>query len=133
MNALLETRRQSQLYADITSSFLLERVTIDLHHGFDKNAQALLGEASQLRGFHYVLTGRLGKRTRYQERDISQLVVLAKSCYESAGSLDAKPSKNGEVARPDTVDLNDDTLLEAISFTSKPVAHLMLYKRTKFQ
>ncbi|RMJ28435.1 hypothetical protein PHISP_00650 [Aspergillus sp. HF37] len=95
--------------------FLLERAEINTHHGFDAKARSDLEEASRVRNFEFALTGRLGKRTKFQDRDISQLVILAKSAgndstKETASKPDEQPSE------PKNLDLNDDTLLESISF-----------------
>lgn len=100
------------------AKFLLERAAVHTRHGFDAKARADLEQAAQETGFEYALTGRLGKKTKFQDRDISQLVVLAKS---ADGDLSTPSSvqqpKNTEPSKPTTLDLNDDTLLEAISFT----------------
>ncbi|KAL4803187.1 hypothetical protein BDV18DRAFT_44455 [Aspergillus unguis] len=98
--------------------FLLERATVHVHHGFDAKARTDLENAAAERKFEFALTGRLGKRTKFQNRDISQLVILAKS----ADASDVEPTKqedkkNGDAPVPKKLDLNDDTLLEAISFT----------------
>jgi tetratricopeptide (TPR) repeat protein len=109
----VEALNKAELNADERGRFLLERAIIHTHHGFDFKARADIDEAAKVRQFEFALTGKLGKRTKFQNRDISQLVVLAKSADEN--SLTSKPSG------PKNVDLNDDTLLEAISFTdSKP-------------
>jgi tetratricopeptide (TPR) repeat protein len=92
--------------------FLLERAAIHTHHGLDKKAKDDLDQATSERHFEFVLTGMLGKRTRFQENDYSQLLVLARS---------AGPESKGmttEVPKPTNLDLNDDTLLESISFAS---------------
>ncbi|PGG96813.1 hypothetical protein GX51_07638 [Blastomyces parvus] len=114
--------------AEERARFLLERATIHTHHGFDAKARADLERAAGETGFQYALTGRLGKRTKFQDRDISQLVVLAKSADEAHGSTteargdqpmpEAKTETSVlvESTRPKNLDLNDDTLLEAISF-----------------
>ncbi|EON63579.1 hypothetical protein W97_02807 [Coniosporium apollinis CBS 100218] len=120
---------------DIRTTFLLERAAIHTHHGFDKKARADLEQAASERRFQYALTGLLGKRTRYQEKDISQLVVLARSAdaadgqtngssvdYETKGqaTTDASPDCDAPApARPQNLDLNDDTLLESISFSKR--------------
>lgn len=93
------------------SRFLLERAIIHTHHGFDAKARADLDQASRLRSFEFALTGKLGKRTKFQDRDISQLVVVAKSADDVSNP--SRPSG------PKNLDLNDDTLLEAISFADK--------------
>ncbi|KAK4541655.1 hypothetical protein LTR36_007799 [Oleoguttula mirabilis] len=108
--------------------FLLERATIHIHHGLDKLARADLERAKQERRFEYALTGLLGKRTKFQEKDISQLVVLARSAVdddvgdgESANGTSSTAQASTEPApRPAKLDLNDDTLLESISFSEKP-------------
>ncbi|KAI9730216.1 MAG: hypothetical protein M1834_005980 [Cirrosporium novae-zelandiae] len=112
---------------DARVQFLLERAAIYTQHGLDKKARKDLEEATMTRRFQYVLTGRLGKRTKFQQKDVSQLVVLAKSWDEATerdrnGKSPAENKENlDQKTKPDNIDLNDDTLLEAISF-SKPTA-----------
>ncbi|KAJ5099361.1 hypothetical protein N7532_006362 [Penicillium argentinense] len=102
---------KSELNPDEQSHFLLERAIINTYHGFDGKARADLDQACKARNFEFALTGQMGKRTKFQERDTSQLVVIAKSAGET--------SKNAEASGPKKLDLNDDTLLEAISFADK--------------
>jgi tetratricopeptide (TPR) repeat protein len=108
--------------------FLLERAVIYTTYGFDVKARDELDQASKETGFEFVLTGKLGKRTKFQDRDISQLVVLAKSGGSDGKGVDAMKAtiSNGEpvvepndpAPKPQNLDLNDDTLLESISFTN---------------
>ncbi|OJD13914.1 hypothetical protein AJ78_05677 [Emergomyces pasteurianus Ep9510] len=108
--------------AEECARFLLERATIHTHHGFDARARADLERAADETGFQYALTGKLGRRTKFQDRDISQLVVLAKSADGEHSPVAAVPedqktnTTSAEGSRPQNLDLNDDTLLEAISF-----------------
>ncbi|KAG1248897.1 hypothetical protein G6F68_013607 [Rhizopus microsporus] len=60
-------------------------------------------------GFTWSLTGALGRRTKFQTFDVSQLVVLAESKDQE--------KKDMEATKPETLDLNDDTVLEKIAFT----------------
>lgn len=107
------------------AQFLLERATIHMHHGFDQRARTDIEQAAQERSFHFALTGRLGKRTKYQEKELSQLVVLAKSADEnkeaarSGGDSISKGSSPPQLteAIPQKLNLDDDTLLESIAFT----------------
>lgn len=112
------------------AEFLLERATIHIHHGFDQRARADIEHAARERSFRFLLTGRLGKRTKYQEKDLSQLVVLAKSAdeHEKAAqsrdnpsldgpSMGSSPSQTTE-STPRKLNLDDDTLLESIEFTN---------------
>ncbi len=106
---------------------LLERAGIHSWFGLDGRAREDINEAARMSGFEFALTGRLGKRTRYQTQDISQLVVLARSAPEGGTTRDQAPSTDatdGEGAsrptahKPGSLDLNDDTLLESISFSA---------------
>ena len=121
---------------EIWASFLLERTTINLHHGFDKEAKEDIERAAKERRFEFALTGLLGKRTKYQQKDVSQLVVLAQSA-EDASTNSHSPSRDTSrkeqesraepsattadssltvAARPQMINLDDDTLLDSISF-----------------
>lgn len=107
--------------ADVRISFMLEKANIDTLHGYDKAARATLDESAQLRGFQFALTGALGKRTKFQQYDISQLVVLAKSAEEAADAAKLPIDITNDHPRgPQNLDLNDDTLLESISFSENP-------------
>lgn len=98
--------------ASLRASLLVEIATIHTYYGEASKAQRALSNATQVRGFEYALTGHLGKRTQFQQEDLSQLVVIAKS-------QDITSDTNGTTAAtsaPENIDLNDDTLLERISF-----------------
>ncbi|KAF1836429.1 TPR-like protein [Decorospora gaudefroyi] len=97
---------------DLHTSFLLERAAIHTHHGLDKKARADLDQATSERNFEFALTGLMGKRTKFQQKDTSQLLVLARSA-----TSDANGTSDG-TSKPKALDLNDDTLLESISFTN---------------
>lgn len=109
----LEELAKADLNSNEQGGFLLERAIINTHHGFDAKARADLDQAAQVRNFEFALTGQLGKRTKWQDRDITQLVVLAKSADEESKTTQTPASG------PKNLDLNDDTLLEAIAFADK--------------
>ncbi|KAK6521862.1 hypothetical protein TWF506_002065 [Arthrobotrys conoides] len=119
---------------DLKARYLVERSTIHSFYGYDAKVRKDLEAAAAITGLQYAITGRLGKRTKFQVDDISQLVVLAKSTEEYTGGAAPKTVSyvqdgEGDVAEnkdgvgeegkvmPKQFDLNDDTLLEAISFT----------------
>jgi tetratricopeptide (TPR) repeat protein len=128
---------QNKLYDDLDSiedsldaagatgakaEFLLERSAIHIHHGLDKLARKDIDAATVERKFGFALTGLLGKRTKFQEKETSQLVVLAKSRASDRTSnaglkIHAEDTKKGQ-SGPTNLDLNDDTLLESISFST---------------
>ena len=96
------------------TQFYLEKANAHLMLGNDKMAQEALRAATDRSGFVYALSGALGKRTRFQEKDISQLVVLAKSVELSDDDTDNQKATSGDA--PAALPLNDDTLLENIDF-----------------
>jgi tetratricopeptide repeat protein 27 len=113
LEAALKNPEAESDSSDILIPFLLEKATIQIHHGLDKEARISIQEATQKRCFKFALTGILGKRTKFQQKDTSQLVVLAKSANHNSG----RPEEASE-AVPKKVDLNDETLLESISFST---------------
>lgn len=108
---------------DVKAEFLLERSAIHIHHGLDKLARKDIDAATDRRQFDFALTGLLGKRTKFQEKETSQLVVLAKSHVgddASDGHAEAEDAAvKKDSSRPTNLDLNDDTLLESISFSER--------------
>ena len=65
-------------------------------------------EASQLT---WNVTGKLGKRTKFQTFDVSQLVL-------DAASAPAKSSEDSVSMMPKNLELEDDVLLEQIQLTN---------------
>lgn len=119
----------------LRAKFLIERANIHIHHGFDAKARDDLLLAARLRGFDFALTGRMGKRTKFQEKETSQLVVLAKSAEDGVARTQNEISNETRkdaledipapaTRRPQEFDLNDDTLLESISFSKTPAESL---------
>ncbi|PVH82157.1 TPR-like protein [Cadophora sp. DSE1049] len=107
--------------------FLLEKAQVYILQGLDIKARENVKLAKTVSGFSYALTGALGKRTKFQQNDLSQLVVFAKSSESDVStealSKDLKEStiSNGDSTKPEALHLNDDTLLESIEFTTDKV------------
>ena len=107
---------------DLTAQFRLEAAAIHLHHGDDKKAREDVGEVAKMTRFDFALTGLRGKRTKYQETETSQLLVLAKSSDTGGIGRRGNDPLKQEVSSsllPRALDLNDDTLLESISFSDR--------------
>jgi tetratricopeptide (TPR) repeat protein len=96
--------------------FLVEITGVWALLGHDKKAKETLLRAAKESGFVYAMSGALGKRTRWQESSLSQLVVLARSNAGSSPTQD-RDTQDKEHSRPKAVKLNDDTLLEEVHFT----------------
>jgi hypothetical protein len=109
---LIRNSDKSGEIKDLHTTFLLERAAIHTHHGLDKKAKADLDQATAERKFEFALTGLMGKRTKFQQKDTSQLIVLARSAGSETNGT------SNESSKPKALDLNDDTLLESISFTN---------------
>lgn len=82
----------------------------------DTKAYEAFQKAQSTSGFRFKVTGALGKRTKFQQYDTSQLVVVAESSREMASS---RPSayKSEAGSGPKNLEHNDDTVLEKIQFS----------------
>ncbi|KAF9582245.1 hypothetical protein BGW38_000459 [Lunasporangiospora selenospora] len=82
----------------------------------DTKAYSDFQKAQETSGFRFKVTGALGKRTKFQQFDTSQLVVVAESSREMASSRpSAYTSQAG--SGPKNLTHNDDTVLEKIQFS----------------
>lgn len=125
----VETLLLNEDDTEVFTSFLLERATVHLHHGFEKEAKDDLIRAAKERNFEFALTGLLGKRTKYQQKDVSQLVILAKSADENSNvaqvaSFEDSMESRAVAARPEVVGLDDDTILDSISFAKSSTSEI---------
>ncbi|CAB11723.2 TPR repeat-containing protein C19B12.01 [Schizosaccharomyces pombe] len=102
----------SSLDRDLQGRFTMEMGLIQSYYGRDTLALQLMKESAKVMDFHFELTGALGRRTKFQTFDTSQLVVLAKSRDRCKDTEQNKSTST----QPITFELNDDTLLEKISF-----------------
>ncbi|POY71938.1 hypothetical protein BMF94_5046 [Rhodotorula taiwanensis] len=82
------------------------------HSAAQKEATTLAQHAADEAQLEWELTGRLGKRTKFQIDEKTQLVVLARDKSHAA------PNPTTEAAIPENLALNDDTLLEKTAFTT---------------
>ncbi|KAI9032211.1 hypothetical protein DFJ74DRAFT_326425 [Hyaloraphidium curvatum] len=98
--------------SDLRAFFFLEYGLVYHYHKQDQRAKAMLEKAQQASGLHWLLSGALGKRTRFQQQDKAQLIVVAESRVASDAVTGAA---NGNGA-PSSLMLNDDLLLESIKF-----------------
>ncbi|WVO18500.1 hypothetical protein L204_106217 [Cryptococcus depauperatus] len=105
---------------DLIAQIHLELGLLHYSLGTDKIANQEFLTAAKHSGLEFELTGALGKKTKYQITAYSQLVLLAESRQREEGDnaenweSDVKKEEN---RLPDTLPLNDDTLLEETAFT----------------
>lgn len=110
---------------DLAGRLLLEQGLLEHHFTHDKASAELFAQAAGATGLRYELTGALGKRTKFQHTELSQLVLLAESRprEETAQIELAGPSSKSNTNNvPETLALNDDTLLEQTEFTTSTAA-----------
>ncbi|KAK7061190.1 TPR-region domain-containing protein [Favolaschia claudopus] len=115
---------------DLAGRLELEKGLLQHFTSQDKLAAEHFVNAARLTGMEYELTGALGKRTKFQVTELSQLILLAESQLKneekSSSSASVESSSTGSQV-PETLALNDDTLLEQTAFTSSsPSAHSRL-------
>lgn len=113
---------------EMLGQLYLERGRLDHIYSQDKSAVEYFVKAARATGLEYELTGALGKRTKFQETELSQLVLLAESRLSDSAKTPAATSSRDQAvefpnitqssALPTTLPLNDDTLLERTEFTS---------------
>ncbi|EGX91508.1 F-box domain protein [Cordyceps militaris CM01] len=97
--------------------FLIEAANNNILLGRAEKAKELVAEATKMNNFLYALSGALGKRTKFQEKNISQLVVLALSQTQETAPQTGDDEEDD--TKPEALQLNDDTLLEEIKFTKE--------------
>ncbi|KAF8165895.1 tetratricopeptide repeat domain 27 [Crassisporium funariophilum] len=121
---------------DLVGRMYLELGLLEHHFSQDKSAAEYFVKAARATGLEYELTGALGKRTKFQVTELSQLVLLAESRLnddestavmpaEKETTSDTHSSDPGMVKNkniPEGLALNDDTLLEQTEFTSSKPA-----------
>ena len=94
---------------------LLARWKLECHmvyqfYNEDKKALEQLKAAQEITGLKWDMTGLLGKRTRFQKNEIAQLFLNAESVRDRKSELLSKTKQ---------IKLNDDQLLENISYSEK--------------
>lgn len=100
--------------ADTAAMLSLELGLLHFRLGQDKPANQAFLTAARASGLEFELTGALGKRTKFQTQDFSQLLLLAESRKREGEEGNVPPSKGA----PEALALNDDTLLEETEYTT---------------
>ncbi|KAG1805387.1 hypothetical protein EV424DRAFT_1429469 [Suillus variegatus] len=131
LGSLLQTLTGDTGDRDLAGRLQLEQGRLEHIFCHDKAASDRFVQAARATGLQYELTGALGRRTKFQQNDLSQLVLLAESRKRNDSPADAIPDNLvDQSCTPDdmsnmtysnlpvTLGLNDDTLLEQTIFTS---------------
>ncbi|CDF87710.1 uncharacterized protein ZBAI_01323 [Zygosaccharomyces bailii ISA1307] len=94
--------------------FYLENVKASLAINSEHSCLPSLAKVKKLTNFDFVLTGARAKRTKFQEKAHSGLIILAESSYQS---LEDEGNEQSD-ALPENLTLDSDTLLEKAHFES---------------
>ncbi|CAG8685957.1 19768_t:CDS:1, partial [Racocetra persica] len=111
--SLIPEEKTTEIYA----RFHLEYGIINHYYGHDSLAKEHFVKAQELSGFKWTLTGMLGKRTKFQTFDVSQLLIIANSQNDVKFKKENDSEDSVIKSVPNAVSLNDDTLLEKIEIS----------------
>ncbi|KAM4591456.1 tetratricopeptide repeat protein 27 [Odontesthes bonariensis] len=101
----------------LTIQFHLECVYTSLTYYEYEAAKGHITKAQELSGLDINTTGALGKRTRFQEKYLAQLVLEVKRKQEQSDPMfdEASPTPTPQDTLPKDYHLGDDTVLDEIS------------------
>ncbi|CAG8551505.1 4055_t:CDS:2 [Racocetra fulgida] len=108
--SLIPEEKTTEIYA----RFYLEYGIINHYYGHDSLAKEHFVKAQELSGFKWTLTGMLGKRTKFQTFDVSQLLIIANSQNDVKFKKENDSEDSVIKNVPNAISLDDDTLLEKI-------------------
>ena len=101
----------------------MEKGLVFHYYELDKKSKDEFELAQKTHLLHWSLTGELGKRTKFQTFDVSQLIIKASSHHSiESNPVSLKENVNEHV--PKSLDLNDDVLLESVEYTKQSNASL---------
>ncbi|XP_074616162.1 tetratricopeptide repeat protein 27-like isoform X2 [Acropora palmata] len=125
----VHTALKQQLSGKILNRFLhchihLELGYLNLYYSETNRAREHFNAAQSIVGLRVELTGALGRRTKFQQQDVSQLVLFLQREANSVGTESVKSTETpGKEALPKDVALNDDTLLAKVKFKDENIQH----------
>ncbi|KAI3363427.1 hypothetical protein L3Q82_011572 [Scortum barcoo] len=103
---------------NLAIQFHLECVYISLNYYEYQTAKEHIKKAQELSGLHINMTGALGKRTRFQQKSLAQLILEVKRKENQPGQLDDEtsptPTPTPQASLPKDHGLGDDTVLDKI-------------------
>ncbi|KAJ3345386.1 hypothetical protein HDU83_004116 [Entophlyctis luteolus] len=101
----------------IYARYWVEVGLIQQFYGMIAQAKTSFNKAQESTKLSWKVTGALGKRTKFQSFEVSQLVVIAESQTHPEGLKQPVSNSGSSTSVPETLALNDDTLLETTVFS----------------
>nr|XP_020455566.1 tetratricopeptide repeat protein 27 [Monopterus albus] len=111
-------RYQSLLseHRNLLIQFHLECVYISLTYYEYQPAMEHIKKAQELSGLDINMTGALGKRTRFQQKHLAQLILEVKRKQDQPGQMsEASPVPTPQACLPKDCSLGDDTVLDKLN------------------
>ncbi|KAH9927341.1 uncharacterized protein B0H18DRAFT_1094527 [Fomitopsis serialis] len=109
-------------HPDLAGRLILEQGLLEHHLGHDKSAADYFIRAARATQLEYELTGALGKRTKFNkptDDDTTDTEQSKTTAAQTTGTTEQAGAVASLTTRiPETLALNDDTLLEQTEFTS---------------
>ncbi|KAG5455719.1 MAG: hypothetical protein BJ554DRAFT_4770, partial [Olpidium bornovanus] len=139
LHARASERLASGIWEAVNGNELVSRLELErglFHHWYreDRRAKAHFEAAQAASGLKWNLTGALGKRTKFQVNDVTQLVIVAESIPPPEGDgakEEGREDGSKQKPLPDALSLNDDTLLEKIQLSNDSlVSNLQVVDQT---
>uniref|UniRef100_A0AAQ5XMP8 Tetratricopeptide repeat protein 27 n=1 Tax=Amphiprion ocellaris TaxID=80972 RepID=A0AAQ5XMP8_AMPOC len=97
--------------------FYLECAYTNLTYYEYQSAREHIEKAQELSGLNINMTGALGKRTRYQQKYLAQLILEVKRKQDQPDQMnnEASPTPTPQASLPKDYNLGDDTVLDEIN------------------
>lgn len=129
INLNIEEVSEEKLRKSLYVIYYLESVKCSLMINTEHHALPALTKVKKLTDFNFVLTGARAKRTKYQQKAVSGLLILAKSKFFSN-----QPKENIST-QPDVLQLDSEILLEKPTYediANEPLDD-QIFKKQKFE
>ncbi|XP_047208148.1 tetratricopeptide repeat protein 27 isoform X2 [Girardinichthys multiradiatus] len=117
MDKVLQCQSVLSDQRSLAVQFHLECADISLTYYEYRAAKEHIERAKELSGLHINMTGALGKRTRFQERFLAQLILEVKRQDDEADQRvsETSPTPTPEASLPKDYHLDDDTVLDQVN------------------
>ncbi|XP_070772657.1 tetratricopeptide repeat protein 27 [Enoplosus armatus] len=116
MDKVLKCQSMLSEQSNLAIQFHLECVYTSLTYYEYQPAKEHIKKAQELSGLTINMTGALGKRTRFQQKYLAQLILEVKRKQGQPGQMDeASPTPTPQPSLPKDHNLGDDTVLDEIN------------------
>ncbi|XP_058508188.1 tetratricopeptide repeat protein 27 [Solea solea] len=117
MDKVLKCQSLMSEQKNLAIQFNLECVYTNLTYYEYQPAKDHINKAQELSGLNINMTGALGKRTRFQQKYLAQLILEVKRKHDQTNKMDneASPTPTPQSCLPKDHILGDDTVLDQIN------------------